>query len=764
MTSSNLLYTLLFSYSIICIVNYHLSSITVFGQSIKFGKISDKVSYANPDQAGYHHCAFWRLSDGQSIIASCTPFTLQRCGKKLEFDYKCCAGYEKIGKLSYTFRDFKKDECALQVSPYELCMESIRNHSDVYPFAEKMKTLNEFNTKNPDKPYTIFAPSTRNAEKYKDFTNSAEHIVPGRFYLKDLKSGLQLNTLDPKRKLYVTRELHGTVSVDCVELVDADMECNSGIIHTIRYPLTDTQKLDRSSILSLLESNSETQSFAKDLSAALKNNLKNINSGHRYTVIVPSQKSWELLRQKYSSEQLQRIAANHVILNQHCSGHLIQSLENYKSLLGEKLEFICETDSTGKERHYVRTMFNDKHELTITDLTSSNGVAHIIEEPLIPFSVMTFRELLQNKQYAEKLKSTEFLKLLAECDLKMEPGEKYAIVLPQDSSMKWWSTYSPFQDEYKRFQADKEYRCRVARYHVVKSDNRLNNIGNFASHTLGHRTINPNEALYETTYFKKTPYGSQLNFHYSPVNNLESYELDDVTIYVTPRINVPPEVNMTDIINNRADTTITKNQTERAKMDEKYFRKNAPKNLFLVTTDNGWKDPRATQTTINPYKPELNMYTDKNLENYLLLNHIPLYLWGGDIGYFEKNTVHKFMSSAGIELIFWMDNNAVMRIGYEGLPRDQWPKVIHWNLHARDGIIWVLDGLLKCPEKLCPLLAEDVDYYDVYVMACQTSNLPGEKDAVGQFESRPLDIASRHPNLCTVVLQTSETTVTLIET
>ncbi|KAH8876427.1 gynecophoral canal protein [Schistosoma japonicum] len=455
MTSSNLLYTLLFSYSIICIVNYHLSSITVFGQSIKFGKISDKVSYANPDQAG-------------------------------EFDYKCCAGYEKIGKLSYTFRDFKKDECALQVSPYELCMESIRNHSDVYPFAEKMKTLNEFNTKNPDKPYTIFAPSTRNAEKYKDFTNSAEHIVPGRFYLKDLKSGLQLNTLDPKRKLYVTRELHGWML-------------------TWNVTRASYIQLDISSILSLLESNSETQSFAKDLSAALKNNLKNINSGHRYTVIVPSQKSWELLRQKYSSEQLQRIAANHVILNQHCSGHLIQSLENYKSLLGEKLEFICETDSTGKERHYVRTMFNDKHELTITDLTSSNGVAHIIEEPLIPFS--------------------------------------------------GWSTYSPFQDEYKRFQADKEYRCRVARYHVVKSDNRLNNIGNFASHTLGHRTINPNEALYETTYFKKTPYGSQLNFHYSPVNNLESYELDDVTIYVTPRINVPPEVNMTDIINNRADTT-----------------------------------------------------------------------------------------------------------------------------------------------------------------------------------------------------------------
>ncbi|CAH8570475.1 unnamed protein product [Schistosoma rodhaini] len=759
MTSFN---SFLFIYLFIYMIS-HLSSIYVNGESIKFGKISDKVNYANPDQAGYHHCAFWRLPDGHSIIASCTPFTMQRCGKKLEFDYKCCAGYDKIEKLSYTFKDFKKGECALQLSPYEMCMELIGNQSDISPFADKMKSLNQFKTKTPDKPYTIFAPSTRNAEKYKDFTSSAEHIVPGRFYLKDLKTGLQLNTLDPKRKLYVTREHHGTVSVDCVELVDADMECNSGIIHTIRYPLTNIRNLDRSSILNLLESHPETQAFAKDLSEVFKNNFKNINSGQRYTVIVPNQKTWELLRQKYSSEQLQRIAANHVLLNQHCSGHLIHTLESYQSLLGEKLEFLCETDTNGKEKHYVRTIFGEKHEITTTDLAATNGVAHIIEDTLIPLSVITFRELIQNKQYGEKLKATEFLNLLAECDIKMELGEKYAIVLPQDSSMKWWSTYSQFQEQHKRFQTDKEYRCRVARYHIMKSNDRLNNIGNFASHTQGHRTMNPNESLYETTYFKKTPYGSQLNFHYSPINNLESFELDDVTIYVTPRINVPPDFNMTDILKNRPDTTIAKNQTEKAKMDEKYFQKSAPKNLYLVTTDNGWKDPRATPTTINPYRPELNIYTDKNLENYLLLNHIPLYLWGGDIGYFEKNTIHKFMSSVGVELIFWMDNNGIMRIGYEGLPRDQWPKVIQWNLHAGDGIIWLLDGILKCPEKICPLIVEDVDYYDVYVMACQTSILPGEKDPVAQFESRPLDIASRHPNLCTVVLQTSETTVTLIE-
>nr|CAH8850131.1 unnamed protein product [Trichobilharzia regenti] len=393
------------------------------------------------------------------------------------------------------------------------------------------------------------------------------------------------------------------------------MECNSGIIHTLRFPLTNREGFDRSSVLSLLESHPETQSFAKDLSAALKNNLRNVNSGKRYTVIVPSRQKWESLRQKYSGEQIQKIAANHVFLGQHCSGHLIQSLESYKTLSGETLEFICETDSSGKERHYIRTVCGEKREITTSDLAATNGVVHIVEDALIPFSVLKLQELIQNKDCAEKLKVTDFINLLKECDLKIEPGQKYAVVLPQDSSFKWWSNYPQFQDEYRRFQVDKEYRCKVARYHIMRSNNRLNNIDSFASHTLGHRTNNPNEPLYETTYFKKSPYGSQLHFHYSPINNLESFEMGDVTVYITPKINVPPELNITDILSTRPDTTIAKNQTEVIKMDEKHFSKNAPKNLYLVTTDDGWKDPKSTPTTINPYRSELNTYKDNILEN-----------------------------------------------------------------------------------------------------------------------------------------------------
>lgn len=56
---------------------------------------------------------------------------------------------------------------------------------------------------------------------------------------------------------------------------------------------------------------------------------------------------------------------------------------------------------------------------------------------------------------------------------------------------------------------------------------------------------------------------------------------------------------------------------------------------------------------------------------------MPLYLWGGDIGYFEKNSVHRFMSSAGVELIFWMDDKGTMRIGYDELPRSEWVGLLY---------------------------------------------------------------------------------------
>lgn len=43
-------------------------------------------------------------------------------------------------------------------------------------------------------------------------------------------------------------------------------------------------------------------------------------------------------------------------------------------------------------------------------------------------------------------------------------------------------------------------------------------------------------------------------------------------------------------------------------MNDNVFKKNAPKNLYLVTTDDGWIDPRSKQLGKKLVSPELARY------------------------------------------------------------------------------------------------------------------------------------------------------------
>ncbi|THD28085.1 Gynecophoral canal protein [Fasciola hepatica] len=733
---------------------------------IHFGDQFAGIRYADPDLAGYRYCAYWELADGTHLHSTCDPYSMERCGKPVDFEYKCCSGFEEAPGMFYSFGGHKAPVCTKMISPFNDCAETVLQSADYAAFAPGLSTLSQLKQDRPDEPYTIFAPKVGDGENGDGPLQVEQHVVKGRLYVEDLKDGMDLETLDGKRKLHVKKYPYGVTTVDCLELLDADLECRSGLIHKIRQPLGGRfvgPNVDRSSVLTFLQTYPDTQEFAEDLPSSVKSDLGNVASGKRYTVLAPRNQAWSSLKRRYPDQLIGQIAGSHVLQGQVCSSGLIRSVNMQHTIDGDSLEIGCELNSESHERRFVRSVCGKKHELVETDMTAANGVIHLLDEPVIPVSAFTLEDLKSNKECTEALKITEFVKLLEECDLYMEPGTKYAVILPLDEAFDWWSRYEQFREEYQRFQTDKEYRCRVARYHIMKSDDRLKNINSFASHTMGHRTNNKEDPLYETTYFKKTPTGSELNFHYAPIPNMKAFELQDASVYVTPRINVPPEFNMTDILASRPDTTLVSSKTAEASMDEKHFRKNAPKNLYLVTTDDGWKDPRAEPGSASPFRPEHTMYKGDSLEKFLLLHHVPLYLWGGDIGYFDKNTVHKFMSSAGVELIFWMDENGVMRIGYEGLPRNEWPRVVKFNLPARDGIMWLLDGILKCPEKVCPLFVEDIDYYDMYVSACQTSHLPNEPNAPKDFRQKPTEVASRHPDHCTVILQLSEKSVNLIE-
>ncbi|KAG5445808.1 hypothetical protein CSKR_106050 [Clonorchis sinensis] len=738
-----------------------LTSRLLQGQDYKYSQQFGGLNYADPDSAGYRQCAYWELPDGTHLHSECDPYNMERCGETAQFIYKCCSGFEEDPDTFGGYRRQQPIKCSRMISPYNECAETILKSAEVAPFSPDLSAVSELKNEEAEGPFTIFAPKM---DEDDGPIEASEHVVRGRFYAEDLKEGMELETVDGRRKLYVSRFGYGVLGIDCAEITDVDLECRSGVIHKIRHPLNGRgtfTNTDRTSVMSLLQSHPETQAFADDLPSDLKRELGAVYSGKRYTVLAPRTQAWNDIKRQFTGEKLQQIAARHVLPNQICSGALVSKVNQKSNVLGDKVNIICTVDKqSSQEKRYIMTECDEKINLIETDMAAANGVVHLLEKAITP---LTTKMLLENEKCAKALKVNEFVKLMKECNLYMDDNNKYAVILPRDESFQWWSSYEQFREEYQRFQVDKEYRCKVARYHIVKSNDKLDSMESFASHTMGHRTNNKNDYLYETTYFTKTPQGPMLNFHYSPIPDMTALTVDNMAIYITPRINVPPEKNLTDILQERPDTTLTNRKTIDAEMDAKHFQKNAPGNLYLVTTDDGWKDPRASAQSLNPYRPENTMYQGETLEKFLLLHHVPLYLWGGDIGYFPPNSVHKFMSSAGVELTFWRDASGVMRIGHDEMPRNQWPKVVKWNLPARDGIIWLLDGILQCPSTLCPLYAEDIDYYDMFVAACQTAHLPGEANAADDFRKKPTDVATRHPDDCTVVLQLSEQSMRYVE-
>ena len=78
---------------------------------------------------------------------------------------------------------------------------------------------------------------------------------------------------------------------------------------------------------------------------------------------------------------------------------------------------------------------------------------------------------------------------------------------------------------------------------------------------------------------------------------------------------------------------------------------------------------------------------------------------------------------------------------------------MQFNIPARDGIIWALDGYLRCPDSLCAMQLEDKDTYTFFTAACLTTDLEGEVDVKKAFANRPTEIAKRHPDQCVVIKQ-----------
>jgi uncharacterized surface protein with fasciclin (FAS1) repeats len=731
--------------------------------SQKFETSIAKPALADPDSKGYRYCAYWKLADGSRLWTDCDPYAQQRCGRPMEFEYRCCPQFETVQPNVFPMNPSGTRKCARVVPQWDTCPNVLESTVGQLSFANHLK-FGDFIQDKPSTTVTIFAPYTSNQKelddvfgKYKDRQASnpiLHHVVKGRIAARDLKDGMVLETMFGT-KLKVTKYTNGITCVECAELIDSDIECKNGLIHTIRKPLLAPKGLTtgRENLYEALSNDPRTKAFANDIPPALAAELRQLDSGTWFTVLAPLEEEWLKTRVEYPDPEVRaKIVQNHIFRKMLCSSALTGFTTGLKTALGESVSVQCETEpdtdgqagdkaagSKVKEARFVRAASRSRRKMVATDIPAGNGVMHIIDGPIIPTAAKTFSQVLKD---ADALNFKKFADYIKNCDLRMESGKKYAVLMPMDYAFEWWSKYQQFKPEYDRFMNDEEYRCRVARYHIAAFNEPLAGIANLWHEQKGYPS-NTKDTRYEVDYFMKDKYRSDMNFHYSPIVNFEAVNFTGGSMYRLQRINVIPEKYLVDVLKERANLRETYGKVEVANMDKAVFKPNQPLNLFLATRNEGWKDAKGD------WREEYS-YPNGTINKLLMLHSVGLYLWGGDIGYFKPNSVHRFMSRQGIELTFWMDGSGVMRIGHANMTdRNSWPKVVEWNLHAIDGIIWVLDGLLVCPKSICPV--EDIEYelYEVYAVGCISRAYgPSKTDYTEQFRKRPFEVGSVQTDNC----------------
>lgn len=65
--------------------------------------------------------------------------------------------------------------------------------------------------------------------------------------------------------------------------------------------------MDRSSVLSFLQTYPDTREFTGDLPNQVKSDLGNVASGKRYTVLAPRNQAWAALKRRYPRQLIGQV-------------------------------------------------------------------------------------------------------------------------------------------------------------------------------------------------------------------------------------------------------------------------------------------------------------------------------------------------------------------------------------------------------------------------------------------------------------------------
>ncbi len=233
-------------------------------------------------------------------------------------------------------------------------------------------------------PFTVFAPVNDGFDALPDgVVNSLletdnrdelqtllrYHVVPGLFTADELNDGDELITLTGERLQVAVS--NGTVTVDGVPVLTADVEASNGVVHLIDGVLTEA--LDIVTLASL------TPDLSTLVGAVQSAGLVTALGGDNLTVFAPLNSAFEALGDAVPTDPavLAQVLQLHVVGARAPSSSLSDG-QDVTSLLGPSLRVGLSSGGV------TITGPNNTVNVVITDVNGSNGVIHVIDGVLLP--------------------------------------------------------------------------------------------------------------------------------------------------------------------------------------------------------------------------------------------------------------------------------------------------------------------------------------------------------------------------------------------
>ncbi|CAL8101407.1 unnamed protein product [Calicophoron daubneyi] len=643
-------------------------------------------------------CPYLKVGDKLLPVACFTcnfPFSLYFRVRLLSrfsdrYVYDCCSGYER--------NELIKNKCSLRAPTWKTIVKFLKDNGSVLTAdaLENNTAIADLNKNPAEKVYSVFVPfqdaNIQNGEKnYTGLDNSARNLVAlGRHYSNTFTNGKKIrneNSVDIK----ITTYSNGLTFADCRMLMKVDLETTNGLIHYTDGALPPTNQYP--TVLSRLMAEPDLSRFVQALPRDVRSELDKRDSNIWYTVFAPTNSAWDAaVRSLASGESVDTLARNHILPKMICSGAIIRTSFDIGPTLGEGKLGLSQKP-TGK----VVVLSEGHREIPIVrnDIMSGTGVIHVINEAIAPLKVLPLKEVLQQLQNNPRSGMAQAAKELSQCDILDKTTAKI-VLLPNDEAFRRLKA----DKVYNQKMQDKEFRCKVYAYHLLKSNNpslkKLKSPGFVQEEAFETEYRTPeNKPTYVTgTYVKKRD-TTKLNFNGASGDKNNVKEFRNGYIYPVDSFNHPPEKTILELIKEEPDTKITMGKIDSTNYGQDLAPLH-PKVLLLVPTNMGWNSRDLE-----------NSYNKPQTKKLLQLHTIPHPMFGGEDGFVPYDTVHVVdtllpdRDSGFVKLTIKRSSDGSTFIGHPELPESAWAMVTKWNKVGTDGVVWIVDWPIRCPEQMC---------------------------------------------------------------